>query len=126
MLKIVNDLIMGRCLIATQDIPENTVVEMSELLVLSENDTVAVNKTDLKYYTFKYNQFQDCLCLGLGEIFNHDRDANVTYNLIRRDDRSMMQFKTTKAIKQGGQLFINYGQDINVDFEEYLNKNLLG
>jgi SET domain-containing protein len=118
---------MGRGLYATRQIAQNEIIMKCEILVLSENDTKIVNTTDLQYYTFKFNETQDCLVLGLGEIFNHDENSNVNYELIDFENRKIMVFKASKFIRFGKQLFINYTQDISVNADRYIsNKSLTG
>jgi hypothetical protein len=60
----------GRYIESIKTISRGEIVSVCELLVLSQVDTVSVNKTELQYYTFSYNETQDCLVLGDGEIFN--------------------------------------------------------
>lgn len=119
---------MGRGLYANQDIKAGTVISQCEVLVLSPEDTVKANDTDLKWYTFKYSENQDCLVLGDGEIFNHDDNANVAYILTEYKDetcpRKLMTFVAIKDIKEGSQLFIDYAADVKVDSKQY-TKNLI-
>lgn len=117
----------GRGLYATEMILPGTIVMDCEILVLSAIDTPVVNSTELQYYTFKFNETQDCLVLGLGEIFNHADQSNVSYELIKIDGRSVMRFTSTNYIHDGAQLFINYTADTNVDAVKYLqNASLVG
>jgi len=115
----------GRGLYAQKTIETGTVVMQCELLVLTADDTVAVNKTDLQYYTFKFNETQDCLVLGLGEIFNHDDAANVHYALVDFEGRKVMQFTANQPIMEGDQLFIDYAADTKVNADAY-TVNLVG
>lgn len=117
---------MGRGLYALQDLEANKILFSAELLVLSPDDTTKVNETDLKYYTFKYNETQDCLVLGDGEIFNHSDTANIGYKLVNSDGRKIMLFYTLSPISAHDQLFINYSADIAVQTDTYKNKNLTG
>jgi SET domain-containing protein len=113
---------MGRGIIAEKDIKRGEVITNCELLVLSPEDTIKVNETDLKWYTFTFNAetSQDCLVMGDGEIFNHDDDANVLYGLIEFNGRKLMRFQACRDIKRGEQLFIDYGADVKkVDIEGY-------
>lgn len=127
MIKIITDEIMGRCLVAERPIPAGMVIMQCELLVLSEVDTPLVNETDLKYYTFKFNETQDCLVLGLGEIFNHRSAPNVSYELVDIGDRKVMQFSVIADIWTDDQLFIDYNADVQVNTEGYINtKSLVG
>jgi SET domain-containing protein len=118
---------MGRGLYATRFIPANTTIQLCELLVLSQNDTVVVNQTELKYYTFKYNETQDCLVLGDGEILNHSDTPNIGYELISDNGRIVMQFYSLRSVFAGDQLFIDYAADVKIESEKYIqNKSLLG
>lgn len=117
---------MGREVISTKLIPKGTIIEVCELLVLSQEDTKSLNETALKFYTFKYNETQDCLVLGCGEIFNHDEKPNVSYTLTTKDDRKVMMFKALTDIPCNSQLFIDYTADTKVDASQYVNKNMVG
>lgn len=109
----------GRGLYAGYFIAKGEVIAEFELLVLSPSDTTKVNETDLKYYTFCFNEAQDCLVLGDGEIFNHDDKPNVSYQLVERDGRKLMQFAATKNIWPYDQLFIDYAADAKVELNNY-------
>jgi SET domain-containing protein len=113
---------MGRGIIAERDIKLGEIITNCELLVLSPEDTVKVNETDLKWYTFTFNAEtkQDCLVMGDGEIFNHSEDANTLYGLIDWNGRKLMRFQACSDIKKGEQLFIDYNADVKkADIEGY-------
>ncbi len=116
---------MGRGLETFASLKKGTFVMQSELLVLDVADTMIVNSTELKHYTFKYSDFQDCLCLGLGEIFNHSDTPNVKYELEdfeqQGQKRKVMMFTALRDIEAGEQLFIDYNADTKVNIEEYKN-----
>lgn len=115
----------GRGIYATRDILQGEVIGEYELLVLNESDTIKVNETDLKYYTFSYLKGRDCLVLGHGEIFNHDDRPNVAYQLVKFQDRMLMQFKALSKIESGNELLIDYSADSQVDTSKYIeNKSL--
>lgn len=117
----------GRGLYAERIIPPGQTIMICELLVLSALDTIIVNTSELKHYTFVFSHDQDCLVLGLGEIFNHHDNANVTYELAEYNGRKVMAFKAKRDIAEGTQLFIDYGADCKVDAQEYVDsKSLLG
>lgn len=110
---------MGRGLFSNIFYYENSTVFQCELLILSENDTLVLELTDLKYYTFKYNDTQDCLVLGNGELFNHSDTPNIGYRLVRHDNRQVMEFYTLRDIDTNEQLFIDYNADCKVDTLSY-------
>lgn len=117
----------GRGLYASTDLDIGNSLSISfELLVLSPSDTIKVNETDLQFYTFKYNDKQDCLVLGDGEIFNHSDIPNIGYRLVDSlKGYKVMEFYVLRHIDAHEQLFIDYNADTNVDTKEYINKNLI-
>lgn len=120
---------MGRGLYPLRNIFKGEIVSVCEILVLSQDDTVKVNDTDLQYYTFKYNEIQDCLVLGDGEIFNHADDSNVSYELVSHSengqDRMRMIFVAKRDIGVSEQLMINYQDDTQVDSSKYIAQKSL-
>lgn len=116
----------GRGLYATRSIGTGEIIFEAELLVLSPDDTVTVNKTDLSQYTFKFSGDQDCLVLGDGELFNHADYPNVEYRLIKSDGRTKMQFYATQDIAPDEQLFIDYSFDESKTDVTLYTKNLVG
>ena len=114
---------MGRGVEAMTAIKADSIIAVCELLVLSQDDTVKVNQTDLQYYTFKYNELQDCLVLGLGEIFNHSDMPNTRYEIKGIDGRDMMVFTTLRDIEAGEQLFTDYNADVKVNMYDYIKCN---
>ena len=126
MIHITQSPIFGREVTASKNIYVGQVIERCELLVLSDVDTATLELTDLKYYTFKYNDTQDCLVMGNGEIYNHSDTPNVSFNIVKHDGRDVMEFKSIIDIKQGEQLFTDYNSDVMVDTSQYKNKNMIG
>lgn len=113
---------MGRGVFATAVFNEGDIIERCEILPLSPEDTIKVNETDLKYYTFKYDDTRDCLVLGSGEIFNHDDKPNVSYKLElfgHDNPRLFMVFRAIKRITPSEQMFIDYTADTQVKAKEY-------
>ena len=114
---------MGRGVFADRDFKAGELICYCELLVFSATDKELFEETDLKYYTFRFNDTQDCLVLGDGELFNHSDRENVSYELVTIPDaikpRTLMKFTTTRPILQDEQMFINYSADIQVDTKQY-------
>ncbi len=121
----------GRAVFAQRALLIGEVVMYCEVLPLSEKDTPVVNSTDLQWYTFTFNDKQDCLVLGDGEIFNHGPtnnsnvveayDANTSYDLIHLNSRPMMVFRMTANVKKDQQLFIDYNADVTNKKESVLD-----
>ncbi len=102
----------GRAVFAMHDLPRGTWVEVADILVLNDTDTIVLKSTELDDYTFTFSDTQDCLVLGIGELFNHDDDANTIYELINLNGRFRMVFMLRKDVKKGDQLFIDYTADL--------------
>jgi uncharacterized protein len=110
----------GRGLYANRSIDAYSQIMLCELLILSPPDTLVVNTTDLKHYTFVFNKEKDCLVLGDGEIFNHSDEPNVSYKLVYYNNRYFMDFCSNKNIRAGQQLFIDYNADTKVNVNDYI------
>lgn len=110
---------MGRGLYAMYDIASGKILFSAELIVLSPEDTAKVQSTALNDYLFKFNETQDCIVLGEGELFNHSDRPNVGYKLIKTDGRTVMYFFTLCEIKAHEQFFIDYAADCGKLVAEY-------
>lgn len=97
----------GRGIFATRDIKKDEVVERSPVIVISPESHV--HGTILETYVFQWtDRRKDCaVALGLGSIFNHSWNQNVSY----RPDHKKLEivYKAVRNIPKGEQLFINYG-----------------
>jgi SET domain-containing protein len=104
----------GRGLYAMRAIKPNTIVMSCEILALNEHATKVIRMTDVNDYLFTFDDERDldCIVLGDGELFNHSDDSNVSYELVNINGRFMMVFRSTKAIDEDEQLFINYNADV--------------
>ena len=110
----------GRGLYADRDIYAGEPVMTCELIVLSEKDTKTLQETDLRFYTFEFNDKQDCLLLGDGELFNHSDVPNVSFKLKRYKNRMVMFFQCIRDIQSGEELCIDYTSDIVINVDEYI------
>lgn len=122
---------MGRGLAILTNIKANTVLAQCELLVFDAKDTIIINSAELGHYMFAYSKDQDCLCLGVGELFNHSDTANVSYSIVDviQDNRArkVLQFVAICDIAAGEQLFINYSADVKINTNEYVvAKSMIG
>lgn len=105
---------MGRAVFATQDIPSGSRVFI--------DDVIKTPKNAVPDYNFTYNDTHDCICLGHGELFNHSDDPNIVYEVVEDTMFPIMMFTTSKDIKEGEQMFIDYRQDDpNIDLKKVYN-----
>ncbi|CAE6421285.1 unnamed protein product [Rhizoctonia solani] len=98
--------------IATSKIPARTLIDISPALLFSAEEYIHAKHTIIDHYTFVWNDSGRSLMalpLGLGSIFNHARDPNVSYRLNKK--ANTIEYTTTKHIDTGDELCIYYGSD---------------
>ncbi len=99
---------MGRGIFATIAIAKGTIIEISQVIVMPQKEIR--RNTVLERYVFDLDDDNCGVALGLGSLFNHsDKRHNVEYAYDA--DLQIMYFTTTRDVKKGEQLFIDYGYD---------------
>ena len=101
----------GLGVFATRDIVQDTLIEVSPVILLSPEDTEKINDTHLYNYYFSWNEDQKSSAIALGyvSIYNHQVDSNCFYETYFED--KLIKIITRKNIKKGEELFINYNHD---------------
>jgi SET domain-containing protein len=113
----------GRGVYALNGIISRQEIMLCETIVLSKEDTVSIQSTLLKFYTYTMNLTQDLICLGLGSLLNHSDKPNVSYAVeVGEDGKMLMRFNALRCIERGEQLFIDYKADCPIDLNEYMEK----
>ena len=86
----------------------DTIIEISPVLILSNEERIQVEKTKLYNYIFAWGTDEKEAAVGLGYIsmYNHSYSSNCEYEM--DFDAGTMTIKTVKPIKKGEELFINY------------------
>lgn len=82
--------------------------------IIMHNRIIIVSKDAVPDYVFNYplDPSKDCICLGDGELFNHDKNGNVRYWMFRNcNEEDLMVFACKRDIDIGEELFIDYRQD---------------
>jgi SET domain-containing protein len=101
----------GRGVFATRNIPADTVIEISPVIVLSSNERSIIEKTKLHNYIFEWGagRKMGCVALGYASLYNHDYNANCDYDM--DFEHNLITIRTVKKIKKGEELFVNYNAD---------------
>mgnify|MGYP001248764938 FL=1 len=106
---------MGRGVFTSEDLPEDTIVEVSPVVVMSREERVHLDKTLLHDYIFEWgeNSRQCCMALGYVAVYNHSYRANCEYEM----DYELQQItvRTVRPVKAGEELFVNYNGTWNDD-----------
>ncbi len=99
---------LGRGVFAAKDFRTGELIEASPVILLPKDEPF--QQTVLMKYVFKWfgpNDDCDALALGVGSLFNHDGNHNVTYKCFW--EASEMRFYAARRILKGEELFVNYG-----------------
>lgn len=104
----------GRGVFATIDIPANTLVEISPVIVMNDHDRQLLDKTLLHDYIFEWgdNKKQCCMALGYIPVYNHSYHSNCEYEMDFEEE--IMRIKTITDINKNEELTVNYNGDWNV------------
>jgi len=98
----------GRGVYTSKNIPANTIIEVSPVIVLTPKERKTIEDTKLFDYLFEWGNANKQGALGLGyvSLYNHSYDANCDYDM---DYESLlMTIRTVKPIHKGSELCINY------------------
>ncbi|KAF8133626.1 hypothetical protein EV363DRAFT_1566046 [Boletus edulis] len=104
----------GRGVFATQTIPARTVIETSPVLLFSKQEYDDHGRhTLLDHYTFNSRDGRMALALGLGSLFNHAENPNVSFSVDIVQERIV--YTSTRAIQPDEELCIFYGHQLWFD-----------
>lgn len=104
---------MGRGVFTADDLPKETTIEISPVLVMSAEERRLLDKTLLHDYIFEWghDKKQCAMALGYVPLYNHSYKSNCEYEM--DFEESVIAIKTIRFIKAGEELFINYNGDWN-------------
>jgi uncharacterized protein len=103
----------GRGVFTSEDIPNDTVIEESPVIVMSGEERRLLDQTLLHDYIFEWGGRKDQCCMALGYVplYNHSYKSNCEYEM--DFDNQLIRIRTVRFIREGEQLFINYNGDWN-------------
>jgi hypothetical protein len=101
----------GRGVFTTEAIPEGTTIEIAPVIVLNQTERTIVDTTLLHDYIFEWgiNEQEAAVALGYVSIYNHNVDANCTYEM--DFENKTIQIQTKRAVAVDEELCINYNGD---------------
>ncbi|KAI5986213.1 hypothetical protein EDD15DRAFT_2582067 [Pisolithus albus] len=104
----------GRGVFASHAIPPQTIIETSPVLLFAKDEYERHGRhTLLDHYTFNWRDGRMALALGMGSLFNHSEQPNVSYSLdIARD---CIVYTSARAICADEELCIFYGHNLWFD-----------
>ena len=103
----------GRGVFTKQNIPANTIIEISPVVVMSAEKRILLDQTLLHDYIFEWGKDskQCCMALGYVPVYNHSYQSNCEYEMDFENE--IIKIKTIRLIKEREELFINYNGDWN-------------
>jgi len=103
----------GRGVFTKQNIPANTIIEISPVVVMSAEERTLLDQTLLHDYIFEWGRDskQCCMALGYVPVYNHSYKSNCEYEMDFENE--IIKIKTIRIIEAGEELFINYNGDWN-------------
>ncbi len=101
----------GRGVFTKSQLEKDIIIEISPVIVMSQEDRAHLDKTLLHDYIFEWGKHQEQCCMALGFIpmYNHHYSSNCEY-FMDFDEESIF-IKTVREIKAGEELTINYNGD---------------
>lgn len=104
----------GRGVFTDAEIPADTIIEVSPVIVMSFKERMLLDQTLLHDYIFEWraNDLEQC-CMALGYIpvYNHSYTSNCEYFM--NYDNDTIHIKTVRPIAVHEELTINYNGDWN-------------
>jgi SET domain-containing protein len=101
----------GRGIFTSKNIPADTIIEESPVIVLSAHDRILLDKTLLHDYIFEWGEDKDecCMALGFIPLYNHSYQSNCEYFMDFEEES--IHVKTVRDIVTGEEITINYNGD---------------
>ena len=105
----------GRGVFTTGFITADTIVEISPVIVMSNEERQLLDKTLLHDYIFEWGADKNKCCMALGyvAVYNHSSASNCEYEM--DFEQAVIRIKTMRIIHAGEELFINYNGNWNDD-----------
>ena len=104
---------MGRGVFTTENIEAGTLVEVSPVIVMNNEERKLLDQTLLHDYIFEWSSQKNRCCMALGyvPIYNHSYKSNCEYEM--DFELEQISIKAVHFIKAGDELFINYNGNWN-------------
>ncbi len=104
---------MDRGVFASEAIRSGTLIEVSPVIVFSNEERKLLDQTLLHDYIFEWGEGRDHCCMALGYVplYNHSFESNCEYEMDY--ENRLISIRTVRDIARGEELFINYNGDWN-------------
>ena len=102
----------GKGAFAKKDIKKNTVIDIANVILISDNDYKKVKKTVLYDYCYIWEDpkhkpdFKNAITLSISQFINHSYKPNIKYLYDYKE--KAIEYSAIKDIKKGEELTVNY------------------
>lgn len=98
----------GRGVFTTQNIPANTVIEISPVIELTVKERKQIEGTKLYHYIFEWGttKRKAAMALGYVSMYNHSFKPNCEYEMDY--EKQNITIRTLKPVKKGEELYFSY------------------
>lgn len=101
----------ARGVFASQEIQQGALVEVAHCIKLSAQEYYNYGRhTTLEHYLFTGKSGSMLLALGVGSLFNHNRQPNLDYRVDH--DKLIIRYFAAKNVPAGEELTIFYGDKL--------------
>jgi uncharacterized protein len=103
----------GRGVFTSEDIPADTVVEVSPVIIMNGDERRLLDQTLLHDYIFEWghDRTKCAMALGYVALYNHASPSNCEYEMDYETDA--IRIRAVRDIHAGEELFINYNGDFD-------------
>jgi SET domain-containing protein len=104
---------MGRGIFTAEDIAQDTVIEISPVIVMTGAERKLLDQTLLHDYIFEWGPDRKACCMALGYVplYNHSYRSNCEYEM--DFGQRLIKVRAVRRIAAGEEVFINYNGDWN-------------
>ncbi len=99
---------MGRGVFTSESLEADSIVEISPVIVMTNEERQLLDQTLLHDYIFEWGHDRKRCCMALGYVpmYNHSYTSNCEYEMDY--EHETITIKTVRFVKAGEELFINY------------------
>jgi len=98
----------GRGVFTSQDLANGDLIEICPIIKIQSGNLKAIDQTNFYNYYFLWEQedYEACIALGYGSIYNHSDTPNATVIMDYSDDT--IRIEACRTIRSGDEILIDY------------------
>ena len=107
----------GKGAFAKKDIKKNTIIDVANVILISNKDYKKIEKTVLYDYCYIWKDpkhkpgFENAITLSISQFINHSYKPNIKYLYDYKE--KAIEFSAIREIKEGEELTVNYNGLVN-------------